>query len=209
MDRFKELLKNAGITDVDGFINQMKENKMYLSSEENIDVRYGKLKTDHEGVKKQLEEANKAIEALKASQTASEADKATIAEYESTVKDLSEQLKKTQLDSAIKVALLSAKATDVDYLTYKLKEKGELELDEKGNIKCIDDKLAGLKTQFPNQFEGGTNDGDKKFDPKMLEKGEENKTLTRSDVLKMPYSKRAELFQKDPEQYKTIMSTEE
>lgn len=209
MDKFKELLKNAGVTDIDGFLNQMKENKIHLSAEENIDVRYGKLKTDHDSVKKQLEEANKAIEALKASQTTSEADKATIAKYETTVNDLTEQLKKTQLDSAIKIALLNSKAKDVDYLTFKLRENGELELDEKGNIKGIDEKLAGLKTQFPNQFEGGTNNDDKKFDPKKLEKGDGKDTLTKADVLKMPYSKRAELFQKDPEQYKSIMGTEE
>lgn len=208
MDKFKELLKNAGVADVDDFMNQMKENKIHLSSEENIDVRYGKLKTDHDGVKKQLDEANKTIETLKASQTASEADKATIAKYESTVKDLSDQLKKTKLESAIKVALLSAKATDVDYLMFKMREKGELELDDNGNIKGLDDKLAGLKTQFPNQFEGGTNNDDKKFDPKKLDKGDNDVPLTKADVLKMPYSKRAELYEKNPEQFKTIMNGE-
>ena len=54
MDKFKELLKGAGVSDVDGFLNQMKENKIFLSGEDNIDVRYGKLKTNHESVEKQL-----------------------------------------------------------------------------------------------------------------------------------------------------------
>ena len=35
----------------------------------------------------------------------------------------------------------------------KLKEKGELALDEDGKIKGWDDKIAALKTQFPTQFE--------------------------------------------------------
>ena len=73
-------------------------------------------------------------------------------------------MKETKIRSAIKVALLSEKAVDVDYLTYKLneklKEKGEtLELDENDNIKGWNDKLAGLKTQFPTMFESTSKDG--------------------------------------------------
>lgn len=208
MDKFIELLKNAGVADTDGFMKQMKENKIHLSNEENIDVRYGKLKTDHEGLKTQLSEAQKTIDTLKASQTASEADKATIAEYERKVSQLNEQLKTQKAESALKVALLSNKAVDVDYLTFKLKEKGELELDEDGNVKGLDDKISGLKTQFPKMFETGSSSSDKKFDEKKLKDGEEHKALTKEEVLKMPYSKRAELFQKNPEQFKSIMETE-
>ena len=118
-------------------------------------------------------------------------------------------MKQTQLDSAIKVALLSAKATDVDYLTFKLREKGELELDDKGEIKGMEEKLAGLKTQFPNQFEGGSGGTDKKFSEKKLKEGEKDTPLTKEDVLKMPYAKRAKLYQEDPEKYNTIMHGEE
>ena len=45
----------------------------------------------------------------------------------------------------------------MDYITFKLKEKGELALDESGKIKGMDDKLAALKTQFPSQFESARN----------------------------------------------------
>lgn len=75
------------------------------------------------------------------------------------------------MKSAIKVALLSEKAVDVDYLTYKLneklKEKGEtLELDENDNIKGWNEKLSGLKTQFPKMFESasGGEDGFNRLD---------------------------------------------
>ena len=51
------------------------------------------------------------------------------------------------------MGLLAEKALDVDYLTFKLKEKGELTLDENGKIKGWNDKVAALKTQLPNQFE--------------------------------------------------------
>lgn len=60
---------------------------------------------------------------------------------------------------------------DVDYLTYKLneklKEKGEtLELDENDNIKGWNEKLSGLKTQFPKMFEAasGGEDGFNRLD---------------------------------------------
>lgn len=77
----------------------------------------------------------------------------------------------TKIKAAIKVALLSEKAVDVDYLTYKLneklKEKGEtLELDENDNIKGWNEKLSGLKTQFPKMFESasGGEDGFNRLD---------------------------------------------
>ena len=62
------------------------------------------------------------------------------------------------MKSALKVALLSEKALDIDYLTFKvnekMKEQGKtLELDENENIKGWDDVISGLKTQFPTQFE--------------------------------------------------------
>ena len=71
-------------------------------------------------------------------------------QYEQKNAQLQAELRETKIKSAIKVALMSEKAVDVDYLTYKLneklKEKGEtLELDENDNIKGWNDKLSGLK----------------------------------------------------------------
>ncbi len=45
-----------------------------------------------------------------------------INDYEATVENLQKQLAETKLKSAVKVALMSEKAVDVDYLTYKLNE---------------------------------------------------------------------------------------
>jgi CRISPR/Cas system CSM-associated protein Csm2 small subunit len=44
----QELLKAQNLTDeqVKGILDAMKQNKIYTASEENLDVRYGKLKTD-------------------------------------------------------------------------------------------------------------------------------------------------------------------
>lgn len=110
------------------------------------------------GTKSELEAANNLIEELKKGTKGNEELQGKVGAYEAQVAQLQEQLKQSQLDAAIKVALLGAKALDVDYMTFKLKEKGELELDDKGHIKGIDDKIAGLKTQFPTQFEAGKKD---------------------------------------------------
>ena len=50
----QELLKAQNLTDeqVKGILDAMKQNKIYTASEENLDVRYGKLKTDHDAMER-------------------------------------------------------------------------------------------------------------------------------------------------------------
>lgn len=151
-----------------------------------------------------LTEANNLIAEFKKNSKGNEALQGKITEYEGKVQTLEAELQKTKLDNAIKVALLTAKVTDVDYLTYKLMEKGELELDEKGNVKGIDDKIAGLKTQYPNFFEGSAT---KVYDDNKLPKGDENPTLTKADILKKPYAERMKIFNENPEGFKAAMES--
>ena len=82
-----------------------------------------------------------------------------------------------------------AKAVDPDYLAYKLREKykpEELTLDENGKVKGMDDKLAGLKTQFPAQFEAS---GQKKILENKLDVGEPGEVEPKNleDALKLAY----------------------
>lgn len=185
-----EILKAKGIGDdvIKAVQDEMKTNQIFTASEENLDVRYGKLKTEHESVTKQLGEANTLIEELKKSNKGNEGLQQKITGYETQVQQLQAELEQTRLDAAIKVELLSGKALDVDYLTFKLKEKGELTLDDNGKIKGWDDKLAALKTQFPTQFEGA---GGRKYEEHKLpddkgdDPGAEPKTL--ADALRMQY----------------------
>lgn len=199
-----EIFKAQGISDeiISAIGAAMKENKIYTASEENLDVRYGKLKTDHESKLNELTEANNLIAELKKSNKGNEDLQNKIGSYESQVAQLQEELQKAKLDAAIKVALLSEKATDVDYLTYKLKEKGELELDENEKIKGWDDKLAGLKTQFPNQFE---NSGSKQVEEHKLDRNDPNTGYSRADILKKPYSERIKIYNENPEAYNEVM----
>lgn len=166
-----EILKSQGLDDakVEAIAAAMKENKIFTAGEENLDIRYGKLKTDHEAKLTELEQANGLIAELKKASKGSEEAQKKIADYEAQVAQLQAELAKTQVDAAIKVGLLSEHALDVDYLTYKLHEKGELELDQQGNIKGWADKIAGLKTQFPAQFEA---QGAKKIEQRKLPNGE-------------------------------------
>lgn len=202
----QEILKASGLTDdqIKTITDQMKENKIFTSSEENLDIRYGKLKTDHEGLTKQYSEAQTLIEELKKSSKGNEGLQSKVAEYEAKVAELQKELNDEKLASAIKVGLLSEKATDIDYLTFKLKEDGQLELDEKGEIKGFKDKMNDLKKKFPNQFESTTQ---KKIEPNKLQNGHDDTTLTKESILKKPYAERVELYQKDPEAYNTIMNS--
>ena len=185
-----EILKAKGISDdiIKAIQEDMKSNKIFTASEENLDVRYGKLKTDHDGKLAELSEAQKLIEDLKKSNKGNEGLQQQVSDYESKVTQLQAELEKTKLEAAIKVELLASKALDVDYLTFKLKEKGELELDENGKIKGWDDKIAALKTQFPTQFEAA---GGKRYEERRLpgdqdhDGGSEPKSL--AEALRMQY----------------------
>ena len=200
-----EILKAKGIDDetIKGVQEEMKSNKIFTASEENLDVRYGKLKTDHDGKLAELSEAQNLIAELKKSNKGNEGLQQKIADYEGQVAKLQAELEQTKLDSAIKVELLSSKALDVDYLTFKLKEKGELALDENGKIKGWDDKIAALKTQFPTQFEGS---GKKNIlENKLPGEQEQDGGITKESLLKMPYAERMKVFNDNPEAYNQAM----
>lgn len=124
-------------------------------------LKFDALQAALDGKDTELTSANDLIAKLKKDTKGNEDLQGKIANYEADNQKLQEQLQETKLKSAIKVALLSEKAVDVDYLTFKLneklKEKGEtLELDENDTIKGWDSHLEGLKTQFPNMFESGS-----------------------------------------------------
>jgi hypothetical protein len=201
-----EILKAKGLDDtvINGVLDDMKANKLFFASEENMDIRYGKLKDQHAGVSKQLEEANALIETLKKSTKGQEDAQQKITAYEQQVKQLQAELEKTKILSEAKVELLAAGALDVDYLLFKLQEKGELAIDEHGKLKDWDDKLAGLKTQLPTQFEAKS--GKKNIiENKLPGKEEDGDTVTRESLLKMPYADRMKVFNENPEAYKAAM----
>lgn len=126
--------------------------------------KFDALQATLNGKDTELTSANDLIAQLKKSSKGNEEMQGKITDYETEVAQLKQQLQETEIRSAVKVALMSEKAVDVDYLTYKLneklKEKGEsLELDENGKIKGWDDLSSSLKTQFPKMFDTASDDG--------------------------------------------------
>lgn len=127
--------------------------------------KYDALDALLKGKETELDTANGLIAELKKGTKGNEDLQGKITGYETQVQQLQEQLQETKIKSAVKVALLSEKALDVDYLSFKLeskmKEDGKkIELDDADNIKGWKDLISELKTQFPNQFEG---EGKRKF----------------------------------------------
>lgn len=201
-----EILKANGVGDdaAKAILEAMKTNKIYTASEENLDIRYGKLKTDHESKLAELTEAQNLIAELKKSTKDSTGMQEKITAYEQQITQLQEQLKTTQIDSEVNVALLAAgvKPDDIDYVIFKLKSKGALELGEDGHIKGMDDKIAALKTQLPAQFEAA---GQKKIIENKLPDGDHGDKLTRESILKKPYAERMKIYNESPEAYKAAM----
>lgn len=206
MATINEILTARGLdeTTVGNILNDLKENKLFFTSEENMDIRHGKLKAQYEGQGKQLEEALATIEKLKKSTKGQEDAQKQIAEHEAREKALLEELEKTKVLSEARFALKDAGALDVDYLLFKLQEKGELSLDEHGKLKDWNDKLAGLKTQLPTQFESKS--GKKNIvENKLPGENGGGDAVTRESLLKMPYADRMKVYTENPEAYKAAM----
>lgn len=205
-----EILKAQGISDeiAQAILDAMKTNKIFTASEENLDVRYGKLKTQHDSVNQQLTEANALIADMKKSTKGQEELQSKVTAYETQIATLQAQLEETQIDADVHVALLSegVKPDDIDYVMFKLKAKGKLERGEDGRIKDMDDKIAALKTQLPSQFAG---DKKKNILENKLPSDPENTNhdgFTRDALLKKPYAERMRIYNENPEAYKNAMS---
>lgn len=204
----QEILKAKGLTDeqVESTIGEMKQNKIFTSSEENLDTRYAKLKTDHEGTTKQLTEAQALIEQLKKGTGDNEALQKKITDYEGTVAQLTAENEKLKLESTLKVALLDAgaKASDIDYLMFKAQNGDhEIKIGDDGKLKGQDDLIAGLKTQFPANFAGQQQ---KSVQEHKIEKPDDNAggEITKEQFAKMGYQARLKLFNENPEQYHAL-----
>lgn len=198
----QEILKSKGLSDdqITEITGEMKQNKIFTAGEENLDIRYKDLQSKFEGKNKEHQEAATLIEQLKKDNAGNEALQGKITQYESTVAELQKQLEQTKIDSALKVALLEAKVQDVDYLTFKIKEKGEVKLDDNGKIKGIDDTLAALKTRFPNQF---TSEQQKQVEVQKLPGNEGNRDsgITAEAFSRMGYQSRLKLKNDNPDLY--------
>lgn len=171
--------------------------------------KYDSLQALLDGKTAELDTANGLIAELKKGTKGNEEMQGKITAYEGQVAQLQKELEQTKIKSAVKVALLTAKAVDVDYLTFKLeeemKEKGNsLKLDENENISGWNDLLDGLKTKFPNMFNAGDGDGGgfTPYEGGGLPKGEQGKTVTKDQFRSMSFEERMNLKKTNEALYK-------
>lgn len=148
---FKELLIAQGITEdqASKIIEAMPANKLYIASEENLDIRFNKAKTDLEQAKADLGAANKLVDDLKKTNVDAEALQKKVTEYEDNLKKIEGERAQERKSYAIKEALSKTGASDMEYLMFKL---GDVEVDKDGNIKDLDNKIKSLKEAHPTFF---------------------------------------------------------
>lgn len=206
----QELLKKYLEDDakVNEFLEEMKTSKIYLSKEENMDTRYPKLKGDYEALLSKEKESQALIEELKKNNGNNEALQTKIGEYETKITELENQNKQLAIDNQIKVALLEkgAKANDIDYLMYRIKQGDDLALDKEGNVKGLNTLIEDLSKTYSDNFEDKAK---KKVDVKDLQHGDDNKnTITKEMFDKMGYQERNKLYQEDKELYDELSKKE-
>ena len=201
----KEIMLANGIDNavIDKIAQEMKANKIYTAGEENLDIRYGKLKNEHTALTQQNTDLQSQIaqfEQLK-SQNAN-----LIEEANRKIAEMQVENAKIKTDYALERALMEAKVQDVDYMKFKIKEKHPdgFKLDENGKIESINTVIDDLKVQFPNQFAKT----EKKIEEKKLEKSDnDNGGISSEQFSKMNYHERAKLFKENPEQYAELNKT--
>lgn len=205
----QEILKAKGMSDedIESTIGEMKQNKIFTTSHENMDVRYPKLKADHDSLTAQHGESTKLIEQFKAGAKDNEALQSKITSYEATIENLTKQLNDQKIDSAMdrKLTSAGAKPEDLDYLKFQWRKKGEITLDDSGEIKGAEDAVAGLKTQHPVQFASAVDQ--RELQPHTLQDRKQNDGgMTKAEFLRKPYAERVSFANENPEAYKTIMN---
>lgn len=168
--------------------------------------KYTNLEADLSGKSSELEKANELIEELKRSTEKDGGLQQKISTYESEIETLKQENVLLKTENALKFALLSAGAVDVDYLLFKAKEKGEIKLDDDGKIKGEKDLISGLKTQHPAMFGASNNqmNGNRKILENNLPDGNKDKTVTKERFAKMGYNERMKLKKDNPELFKQL-----
>ena len=189
-----EILAAQNLTEeqINAITAAMKENKIYTSAEENIDIRYNKLKEEKQAQDGEYAKAQELIKQLQDSAKGNEEIQAKIKEYEAQIEQLKTDAAKAKLDYAIKTGLLERNVNpdSIDYLLFKINQDNkELKLDENDKLQGID--FDELKTKYVSHFKAEDSNASKRLDPNSLPQGGEpnNEPKSLADALKQKYSK--------------------
>ena len=189
----KEILASQSLSEeqITAIETAMKENKIYTSAEENIDIRYNKLKEDKQAQDNELQKAQELIKQLQDSAKGNEEIQAKIKEYEAQIEQLQADAAKAKLDYAIKAGLLERNINpdSMDFLLFKINQDNkELKLGEDDKLEGID--FDEIKTKYANHFKAEDSNAGKKLEPNSLPQGGEpsNEPKSLADALKQKYS---------------------
>ena len=142
MEWLKALIEkhtSEGKTDTEAVMNAIKEEF----------PKHAVTKSAYNEQAEKLKVANSTLDTLKKSNKDNENLQEELKSYKNKVANLEEQARVTALKQSVKDALIGAKGTDVDYLMFKL---GDLETDEEGRVKDLDNKIKDLQTTHPTFF---------------------------------------------------------
>ena len=101
---FTEILKAQNLTDeqIVKISTEMKSNKIFLASEENLDVRYSKLKLESEQNEQELEKSKALINELQKGNKGNEELQAKVKGYETEIANLKKANEQQRVESALK-----------------------------------------------------------------------------------------------------------
>lgn len=148
---FKEYLTGLGLSEeqVNSIVDGMPGNKFYITNEENLDTRLSKLKEQKEQTDAELANANKLVQDLQKAVKDNEDATAKITQYQQEAAEAKAKQAEIEKTYAVKDALRTAGATDIEYMMFKL---GDVELDDNGAIKDLENKVKGLQEANPDWF---------------------------------------------------------
>lgn len=164
---FKELLTKQGIDDekAAAIIEAMQAEKIFTTTEENIEERFNKMKSQRDSAREELDAANALVDDLKKATDGNADAQKQIEEYKDTAEQLQGKLTSLEKTSAVKEALTKAGATDIDYALFKLGGVDSLELKD-GKVVDLDNKVKELQEAMPTYFKGADDqDKGKNDDP--------------------------------------------
>ncbi len=146
-----ELLKAQGLTDeqITAITSEMSTNKIYTTNEENIDIRYNKLKAERDDLKGKLETADNTIEDLKKNNTDNEALQTAIKTHETTIATMKTEYENKIREMTIQSAIL-ADLQDTKYpeLLVGKYDRTKLSVAEDGTVLGIKEETARIKETY-------------------------------------------------------------
>ena len=188
-----EILAAQNLTEeqINAITAAMKENKIYTSAEENIDIRYNKLKEDKQAQDNEFQKAQELIKQLQDSAKGNEEIQNKIKEYEAQIEQLQADAAKAKLDYALKAGLLERNVNpdSMDFLLFKINQDNkDIKLNEESKLEGID--FDELKTKYASHFKAEDSNASKRLDPNSLPQGGEpnNEPKSLADALKQKYS---------------------